>query len=419
MATDVTAIIPAYNAQPFIGQALTSLAQQTLPPSHIIIIDDASTDATLSTIYQWQTSYPQQSMTVLSNARRCGVAFSRNRGLALANTTFVLWLDADDELEPHCIQILLIAQQSHPNLLLLAGIAVAINEAGCPISQPLRPDYDISTWSRTAQWAEVLRRNPIPSASGVLVHRPSLLKAGGFYSNVKADDWEAWLRLLSPRDNGDTDPILHIVSQEIPTVKVRRHGSNLSSQLSTMQASEQQVLTDLLKTCGWATLQQAMLARPTPHVRADCLLLAQRLGLWTIATALGEQWNALEHAQPAWCFAQGLTAAHQQQWQDALRLFSKVLMNTNDIFSDKPHLAALNNQAVCWAWLGQWDKAKQQWASLHQYNPQFLDANWNLRLPQHLDGLRLSWRPLRPVLLPYSHPLPSLRHTVLASPCQS
>jgi hypothetical protein len=397
-ATGVTAIIPAYNAQPFIAQALTSLATQTVPPQRIMVINDASTDATLATIHHWQLAYPQQAVTVINNDTQRGVAATRNRGLASADTPVVLWLDADDEAEPHCLETLLVAQQQHPQALLLAGVAIASNTAGQPISEALYPDYDIAHWSPLAQWADVLRRNPIPSASGVLVCRHALLQAGGF-NNVKADDWDAWLRLLSPWPTAPSQPLLHIVREGLPTVKVRRHGANLSSHLKTMHTSEKDVLRDWLQSVGWAKLQHAMLQRPTPQAKADCVLLAQRLGLWPLAIRLGVQWHDMDPEQPALCFAQGLTAAYQHQWHNALTLFSKTLAHTD---GNRPHLAALNNQAVCWAWLGQWDKARAQWANLCIQSPHFLDAKWNMATATAPNSLKLSWRALRHVLLPYN-----------------
>lgn len=88
----VSIIIPCFNAQEFVGDAIQSALGQTYPHKEVIVIDDGSTDRSLDVIksfgdaIRWETG-PNR-----------GGSAARNRGLALAQGDFIQFLDADDRL---------------------------------------------------------------------------------------------------------------------------------------------------------------------------------------------------------------------------------------------------------------------------------------------------------------------------------
>lgn len=88
----VSVIMPAYNAEKYIEQAIQSvLAQQV--PLELIIIDDCSLDATVAIVERF-LDYPQ--LILMKNEENRGVAESRNRGIRLAKGKYIAFLDADD-----------------------------------------------------------------------------------------------------------------------------------------------------------------------------------------------------------------------------------------------------------------------------------------------------------------------------------
>src|SRR6266436_6780983 len=91
----VSAIIPCYNAERWIGGALRSVAAQTYPPHEIIVIDDSSTDGSLAQIRQ--SGVPVKLLTV--SARNAAAA--RNAGIEAATGDWVALLDADDVWYPN------------------------------------------------------------------------------------------------------------------------------------------------------------------------------------------------------------------------------------------------------------------------------------------------------------------------------
>jgi glycosyltransferase involved in cell wall biosynthesis len=90
MSSTVTVVIPTFNGAPFIDAALDSVAAQTYPGVECIVIDDGSSDETVDRA----RSHPIGARVV--EQEHFGVAVARNRGLAIANSDWVGFLDQDD-----------------------------------------------------------------------------------------------------------------------------------------------------------------------------------------------------------------------------------------------------------------------------------------------------------------------------------
>ena len=94
----VSILIPAYNAERWVAKAIRSALDQTWPRKEIIVVDDGSTDGTLSTA----RAFERGTVKVVTQPNQ-GAPAARNRALDLAQGDYMQWLDADDLLEPHKI----------------------------------------------------------------------------------------------------------------------------------------------------------------------------------------------------------------------------------------------------------------------------------------------------------------------------
>lgn len=112
----VSILIPAYNAEPWIAKTIESALAQTWPRKEIIIVDDGSTDRTLSIADEFSS---QKNVFVTFQKNR-GASAARNKALSLSRGDYIQWLDADDLLAPDKIsrQLDAVAPISNPRVLL-------------------------------------------------------------------------------------------------------------------------------------------------------------------------------------------------------------------------------------------------------------------------------------------------------------
>lgn len=103
-ASSVTIIVPLYDYASHVEEALSSVSAQTLADLDLVVVDDASTDNSLGVARQWLEDNEQRfNRVVLARNRvNSGLGLTRNVGFALAETAYVLPLDADNQLMPDC-----------------------------------------------------------------------------------------------------------------------------------------------------------------------------------------------------------------------------------------------------------------------------------------------------------------------------
>lgn len=93
----ITAIIPVYNSEKYLCRCLESIRQQTFKDYEVILIDDGSTDSSL-TVCEKYSALDSRFHTI--HIENHGVSHARNIGLDKANSRFVTFIDSDDYVEP-------------------------------------------------------------------------------------------------------------------------------------------------------------------------------------------------------------------------------------------------------------------------------------------------------------------------------
>ncbi|MBS1656315.1 MAG: glycosyltransferase family 2 protein, partial [Bacteroidetes bacterium] len=106
----VSVVIPAYNAAAFIADTLKSIQSQAYPQWEIIVVNDGSTDNTSDIIRKSGISSLQ-----LIDQPNAGVSMARNKGLDNANGEFIVFLDADDLMEPGFLSERIDFLKQHPD----------------------------------------------------------------------------------------------------------------------------------------------------------------------------------------------------------------------------------------------------------------------------------------------------------------
>jgi len=105
ISPEISVIIPVYNVGAYLPRCLESLMDQTFSQIEILCIDDGSTDNTLQTVQKYREADPR--IRLLTQPHR-GVSAARNLGLQSAEGTYVVFLDADDWVEPDMLETLLL-----------------------------------------------------------------------------------------------------------------------------------------------------------------------------------------------------------------------------------------------------------------------------------------------------------------------
>lgn len=100
----VSIILPVYNAEHYVDRILSELCKQTYVNLEIIVINDGSIDGTGMSCEKWAAKDARVRYKAQENQ---GVGAVRNHGLQLASADYVMFVDADDEIEPEFIEDLL------------------------------------------------------------------------------------------------------------------------------------------------------------------------------------------------------------------------------------------------------------------------------------------------------------------------
>lgn len=139
----ISVIIPIYNRDYCLSRCLKSVLQQTFADWECILIDDGSTDRTLSVCYSY---VEKDSRFRVYSQPNGGVSVARNRGLEQAYGEYVAFIDSDDWVEPDFLRLL--HESAEKGITPLCGMDVQCTDGryiDCPIQNVLyRTDSNIT-----------------------------------------------------------------------------------------------------------------------------------------------------------------------------------------------------------------------------------------------------------------------------------
>lgn len=121
----ITVLMPAYNAGPYLREAIDSVLQQTYRNFEFLIINDGSTDDTREIL----ASYTDPRIRVV-HQENMGLIKTLNKGLALAQGKYIARFDADDVCYPERLEEQVAFLEAHPDYVLVGGEADYMDEHG-------------------------------------------------------------------------------------------------------------------------------------------------------------------------------------------------------------------------------------------------------------------------------------------------
>ncbi len=191
---DLSVVIPLYNHERYIEQALASLFNQSVPPREIIIINDGSTDRSVEVVERLRVDRPEIQLHTQPNQ---GAHAAINRGVAMARGKFVAILNSDDVYHPDRLQWCLTVLDKEEAVSAVATSLSFINERGTAVKNPwfeqARGFYD-----RIGDLSLALVNGNFFMTTSNLVVRRAVFGEIGFFSTLRyAHDLDFFLRLLA------------------------------------------------------------------------------------------------------------------------------------------------------------------------------------------------------------------------------
>ena len=197
----VSVIIPVYNCERFLAQAIESVLSQTYHANELIVVDDGSSDRSR----EIALSYPGIKYLYQQHS---GVAEARNRGIHNACGNFLAFLDSDDLWLPEKLSLQMRAFNNDSSLDIVTGY----------MEQFVSPKLDNQT---TKKYSFPDRPLVGYSPSAILIKRGALKKTGLFHEDFTGGEAISWFAQVFEKD-------VNILILNDVVARRRIHGNNLS-----------------------------------------------------------------------------------------------------------------------------------------------------------------------------------------------
>lgn len=185
----VSAIIPLYNQQATIVEAIESVLAQTRPVDEIVVIDDGSTDGSGDVVAQ---RYGDEARMRLIRQVNRGPSAARNTGIRAARSSLLAFLDADDLWLPERIEKQVTVMEEDPSCMFIFTAVIHHNER-LNFTVVEGENVDKETYLQKTFFPEDLLVNP----SSVMVRREVFDEVGCFDESLRqCEDTDMWLRIM-------------------------------------------------------------------------------------------------------------------------------------------------------------------------------------------------------------------------------
>lgn len=189
----VSVVIPTYNHERYIAEALDSVLAQTYKDYEVIVVDDGSTDNTREVV----KSYGDAVRYIYQQNKRMSAA--RNTGIRAAQGEYIAFLDSDDTWYPQKLEKQMKLFELYPTAGLINGGCVYVDVRGNTIATICRKDLN----DRDTLFHALLLNNVLSGgSSNAVIKKECFELVGLFDENLKAtaEDWDMWWRIFTKYD---------------------------------------------------------------------------------------------------------------------------------------------------------------------------------------------------------------------------
>jgi len=216
MTSKVTVLMPVYNAEKYVREAVNSILNQTFSDFEFLIIDDGSTDRSWDIL----NSYSDTRIRLIQNPTNLKLIATLNLGLKLATGEYIARMDADDISMPERLAKQVEFLKIHLEVGVLGTAIKIVDQWKNPIGTLQFPDE-----SNMARW---WLHFACPVAHPTVMMRRSVVERAGGYNPelIHAEDYDLWRKLAT---------ITHIANLKDVLLHYRRHESVISTLYSNQQ----------------------------------------------------------------------------------------------------------------------------------------------------------------------------------------
>ena len=208
----ISVVVPMYNAEKFIEDALASILETDYPNYEVVVVDDLSTDGGFTKVRRRYSKNPKVRIT--RNKKKLLAAGSRNRGVRLASGEYIALLDHDVLVDKNWLKEAMAVFKKYPNAGIVQGVVLdirrknIIQHAGIKINS-------FFGWVTTLGVGEdikkyrLVEKEVFANATGLIFKKEAWRKVGGYDERlaINVDDWDfnwrVWLygysEILAPK----------------------------------------------------------------------------------------------------------------------------------------------------------------------------------------------------------------------------
>lgn len=180
----VSVVMPAYNTEKYIREAVSSIENQTLRDWELLVVDDCSTDHTYEILQK--LAQEDARIKIIRNQTNCGAAMSRNIAFSQCSGKYVALLDSDDLWEPEKLEKQVICAEKTGADIIYCSYSI-IDECGRKKS----PDFIVPEHT---DFNSMLKKSTISCSTALL--KSKLVAQFQFPTHMYHEDLAYWLELL-------------------------------------------------------------------------------------------------------------------------------------------------------------------------------------------------------------------------------
>lgn len=239
MNPTVSVVMPVYNVEAYVAEAIDSVLAQTFADFELIVVDDGGTDRSMEIV----RGYDDPRIRIVTQANR-GLAGARNTGILEARGTYIALLDSDDRWLPEKLALHVIHLDNNPDVGVSFSPSRFIDRDGRPMRLMQTPKLD------GIEPADIFCRNPVGNGSAPVIRLAALQSVAFRHAEEperlccfdeslrQSEDIEMWLRLSVAGG-------VRFAGIELALTEYRVNGGGLSSQVVRQYQSWEQVVARL------------------------------------------------------------------------------------------------------------------------------------------------------------------------------